>query len=83
MILGLGIPELAIILVILLVLFGPKNLPKLGSSLGKTIRNVREGIDEGTKEATKSTDAIEAPKSEVTAASVEATAKKDEQQPTA
>ena len=36
MILGLGVPELVIILVVVLVIFGPKNLPKIGSALGKT-----------------------------------------------
>jgi sec-independent protein translocase protein TatA len=45
---GLGMPELIIILVIALIIFGPKNLPKLGSALGKTVKNVREGLD--TKE---------------------------------
>lgn len=47
MILGLGAPELIIILLVVLVIFGPKNLPKLGKSLGKTVKNVREGM-EGT-----------------------------------
>ena len=45
MILGLGIPELLIILIVILVIFGPKNLPKIGSALGKTVKNVREGMD--------------------------------------
>ncbi len=47
MILGMGIPELLIILLVVLVIFGPKNLPKIGSALGKTVKNVREGMDEG------------------------------------
>lgn len=47
MILGMGVPELLVILIIALVIFGPKNLPKLGSALGKTVKNVREGMDEG------------------------------------
>ena len=34
MILGLGVPELVIILVVVLVIFGPKNLPKIGSADG-------------------------------------------------
>lgn len=42
---GLGIPELIVILVIVLVIFGPKNLPKLGASLGKTVKNIREGME--------------------------------------
>lgn len=43
--LGMGVPELIIILVVALLIFGPKNLPKLGSALGKTVKNVREGLD--------------------------------------
>ncbi len=45
MILGLGIPELLIILLVVLLIFGPKNLPKLGKSLGATVKNVREGME--------------------------------------
>lgn len=45
MILGLGGPELIVILLVVLVIFGPKNLPKLGSALGKTVKNVREGME--------------------------------------
>ena len=45
MILGMGPMELGIILLVVLVIFGPKNLPKLGSALGKTVRNVREGME--------------------------------------
>lgn len=43
-ILGMGIPELVIILAVILLIFGPKNLPKLGSALGKTVKNLREGL---------------------------------------
>ena len=43
--LGMGVPELIIILVVALVIFGPKNLPKLGSALGKTVKNVRDGLE--------------------------------------
>lgn len=45
MILGMGAPELIVILIVVLVIFGPKNLPKLGSALGKTVKNVREGME--------------------------------------
>lgn len=43
MIFGMGPMELALILLVVLVIFGPKNLPKLGSAIGKTVKNVREG----------------------------------------
>ena len=42
---GVGIGELAIILVIVLILFGPKRLPALGKSLGKTFKSLKDGID--------------------------------------
>ncbi len=48
-ILGMGMPELLIILAVALLIFGPKNLPKLGSALGKTVKNLREGIGGGEK----------------------------------
>jgi sec-independent protein translocase protein TatA len=41
----MGVPELVIILVVALLIFGPRNLPKLGSALGKTVKNVREGLE--------------------------------------
>jgi sec-independent protein translocase protein TatA len=56
MILGMGVPELLVILVVVLVIFGPKNLPKLGSALGKTVKNVREGMDEGADDKDKKSD---------------------------
>ena len=42
---GLRAPELLIILIVALLIFGPKNLPKLGKSLGQTVKNVREGME--------------------------------------
>lgn len=42
---GIGMPELAIILVILLVVFGPGKLPQLGASLGGAIRGFRKAAE--------------------------------------
>ncbi len=50
-ILGMGVPELLIILAVILLIFGPKNLPKLGASLGRTVKNLREGM--GSSEMTE------------------------------
>lgn len=36
--------EWVVILIVALLIFGPKNLPKLGKSLGKTVKNIREGM---------------------------------------
>jgi len=66
---GLGPTELAIILVIVLVLFGPKQIPKLGKMFGKAMKDLREGmegkIDDDDEEAPASEPAaIPAAKSE-------------------
>jgi sec-independent protein translocase protein TatA len=41
---GLGVPELMVILVIALVIFGPSKLPQIGSGLGKAIRDFKKGV---------------------------------------
>ncbi len=37
--------EWVVILIVALLIFGPKNLPKLGKSLGSTVKNIREGME--------------------------------------
>ncbi len=44
-----GIVEIIIILVVILIIFGPKNLPKLGTAVGKAVKNLREGLGGGKK----------------------------------
>ena len=46
---GIGLPELIIVLVILLVIFGPKRLPGLGRSLGSGMREFKDSISGRTK----------------------------------
>lgn len=43
---GLGIWELLLILMIVLLFFGAKRLPEIGSSLGRGIREFKDSIDE-------------------------------------
>jgi len=46
---GIGMPELIVVLVIVLVVFGAGRLPEIGGALGKSIRNFKkasEGKDE-------------------------------------
>jgi sec-independent protein translocase protein TatA len=50
---SIGIPELAIVLLIVLVIFGPKRLPGLGRSLGSGMREFKDsltGKDKGEEE---------------------------------
>jgi len=42
--LGIGLPEIIIVLVIVLVIFGPKKLPDLGRSLGTGMREFKDSI---------------------------------------
>ncbi|MEE8557310.1 MAG: twin-arginine translocase TatA/TatE family subunit [Myxococcota bacterium] len=43
---GLGIPELLIILVIIIVIFGASRLPQIGEGVGKGIKNFRSAVKE-------------------------------------
>ncbi|QFF98420.1 twin-arginine translocase TatA/TatE family subunit [Psychrobacillus glaciei] len=58
---SIGIPGLIIILVIILILFGPRKLPEIGSAVGKTLaefkKSTREIMDE--ESVTKNIESIE------------------------
>ena len=41
---GIGLPEVAIVLIIVLVIFGPKRLPDLGRSLGRGMREFKDSV---------------------------------------
>jgi sec-independent protein translocase protein TatA len=43
---GLGMPELIIILVIILIIFGAGKLPQIGEGMGKAIRNFKKATSE-------------------------------------
>jgi sec-independent protein translocase protein TatA len=52
---GIGVPELVVIFVIILVLFGGKNLPELSKNVGTAIKEIRKGFssDLNEKESSK------------------------------
>ena len=50
---GIGVPELVLILVIGLVIFGPGKLPELGSSLGNGIKSFKQAVSEDGRNDTK------------------------------
>ena len=43
---GIGMPELLIILVIILIIFGAGKLPEIGSAIGRGIKNFKKATDE-------------------------------------
>ncbi len=50
---GVGIPEIAVIFVLALLIFGPKKLPELGRSIGKTLKSLQQASGEFQKEIEK------------------------------
>ena len=56
---GIGLPEMGLILLIALLVFGPKKLPEIGRSLGKTIRGFQEASKEFESEFKREAEQIE------------------------
>ena len=65
---GIGLPEMAVIAAVGLLVFGPKRLPELGRTLGKTLKGFQSASKEFEQEFRKAVDTVEA---EVTQASAE------------
>ena len=51
---SLGLPELLVILVIVVLIFGANRHPQLGKGVGSAIKNFKEGMKEGSSDETKS-----------------------------
>ena len=52
---NLGFPELMIIMVVILLLFGAKRIPEIAGSMGKGIREFKKNINDATREVTSET----------------------------
>lgn len=56
---GIGLPEMAVIMVVALLIFGPKKLPEIGRSVGKAIRGFQEASNEFQSEFKREADQLE------------------------
>lgn len=56
---GIGLPEMVLILVVALLVFGPKKLPEIGRSLGKAIRSFQDASKEFESEFKREAEQLE------------------------
>lgn len=68
---GIHWQELIVILLIVLILFGPRKLPEIGSSLGRGIRGFRESLNGNESTSNATTDTKQAVKVPVEATPLE------------
>jgi sec-independent protein translocase protein TatA len=61
---GLGAPELIVILVVALLIFGPGKLPEIGSALGKGIKDFRKALENKSAEEQPPEAAVDKPPSD-------------------
>jgi sec-independent protein translocase protein TatA len=59
---NLGFPELLIIMVVILLLFGAKRIPEIAGSMGKGIREFKKNINDATREVTSESSTAEPPR---------------------
>jgi sec-independent protein translocase protein TatA len=57
----IGWPEIVVVVILAVVIFGPKRLPELGASLGKAITGFKKGLSETERELRKATAEKEVP----------------------
>ncbi len=50
----MGVPELLVILVIVVIVFGPSQIPKLTKMFGKSVKNFRDGMSGDEENSSKS-----------------------------
>ena len=75
---NLGFPELLIIMVVILLLFGAKRIPEIAGSMGKGIREFKKNINDATREVTSETTSADSPR--LTAAELERRRESEEEE---
>ncbi|MBD2188824.1 TatA/E family twin arginine-targeting protein translocase [Pseudanabaena mucicola] len=73
---GIGLPEMILIMLVALLIFGPKKLPEIGRSVGKAIKGFQDASREFESEFKREADRIEQTSSE--AASIATSPKSDD-----
>ena len=56
---GIGLPEMALIMIVALLIFGPKKLPEIGRSMGKAIRGFQDASKDFETEFKREADQLE------------------------
>jgi sec-independent protein translocase protein TatA len=56
---GIGLPEMAVIMILALLVFGPKKLPEIGRSMGKAIKGFQDASKEFENEFKKEAERLE------------------------
>ena len=74
---GIGFPELMIILVIIMIIFGAGKLPEIGNAFGKSIKNFKKSMKEAEED--DATDTASATNAETSATPNPEAAKKEEE----
>jgi sec-independent protein translocase protein TatA len=64
---GIGLPEMIVIMVVALLIFGPKKLPEIGRSVGKAIKGFQDASREFESEFKREAEQLETPKPVATA----------------
>jgi sec-independent protein translocase protein TatA len=80
---GIGLPEMAVIAAIGLLVFGPKRLPELGKTLGRTLKGFQSASKEFEQEFRKVVDTVEAEASDVQPAPLASAAPEERTNPAA
>ena len=68
---GIGLPEMAVIAAIGLLVFGPKRLPELGKTLGRTLKGFQSASQDFEKEFRSAIAPVEAEPSELSSVTTE------------